>query len=153
MSDYTTPTPPPMPNAMEKNPGALAFSFKGRSNRARYWGGSILVGLISGIISTVVFAVSGASMIDANGDINIGALGGLLALIVPLGIVLWIWILSMQVRRLHDHDKSGWFVVAFWAVQFIPVVSFLAWLWPFIWLGCMKGTTGPNKYGPDPLQE
>lgn len=47
------------------------------------------------------------------------------------------------VKRLHDRDESGWWSL----VYFIPVVC----LWVFIKCGFLKGTPGPNRFGPDPL--
>lgn len=43
--------------------------------------------------------------------------------------------LAVSVRRMHDVGKSGWYL-------FIPVYNIL--------LACTKGTTGENKYGPEP---
>jgi uncharacterized membrane protein YhaH (DUF805 family) len=25
-------------------------------------------------------------------------------------------------------------------------------IWALIWFGCLRGTVGPNQYGPDPLE-
>ena len=36
------------------------------------------------------------------------------------------------------------------------LIIFALWLglaiWAFVWFGCLRGTIGPNDYGPDPLQ-
>ena len=57
-----------------------------------------------------------------------------LALIIPCLAMIW--------RRLHDIDKSGaWFFIAFTCVGVILLI---------IWY-VTKGTTGPNRFGPDPL--
>ena len=38
----------------------------------------------------------------------------------------------------------------------IGAILGLLWLilaiWALIWLGCLRGTVGPNQYGPDPLE-
>ena len=137
-----------------KNPGALSFSFHGRANRAKFCGGLFLLCLLGGLVFGFAGCVLGIAWKGGEDlfDFLVGR-GGMLVIAIPILLTLWIWFLSIQVRRLHDHNKSGWFVVAFWALQFVPVIGRFAWLWPFIWLGCMKGTTGPNDYGPDPLQE
>jgi hypothetical protein len=48
--------------------------------------------------------------------------------------------LMMMIKRCHDRDRSGWFLL-------IPFVNF----WLFIELFFLPGTQGPNQYGPDPL--
>ena len=48
----------------------------------------------------------------------------------------------MQVRRFHDQDKSGWFVL----LGFIPIVGGLIVLVFML----LEGTKGPNRFGPDP---
>jgi len=53
--------------------------------------------------------------------------------------------LIVQIKRWHDLDRSGWWVL----INLIPCVGFL---WSFVVLGFFKGTTGPNRFGPDPLQ-
>jgi uncharacterized membrane protein YhaH (DUF805 family) len=50
----------------------------------------------------------------------------------------------IQIRRWHDRGKSGIWV-------FINIVPFLGGLWTIIECGFIKGTTGHNRYGPDPL--
>jgi len=64
--------------------------------------------------------------------------------------IIGIWVLAsiipsiaLQVRRFHDQDRSGWMVL----LGFIPYVGGLI---VFIFM-CLKGTTGPNRFGPDPL--
>ena len=49
--------------------------------------------------------------------------------------------ISIIVRRLHDIDKSGWFVFLF----FIPVIGQF---FPIMFL--FPGTDGRNRFGPDP---
>lgn len=48
----------------------------------------------------------------------------------------------VQIQRWHDRNKNGWWVL----INFIP---YLGGIWAFIELGCLKGTTGPNRYGED----
>jgi uncharacterized membrane protein YhaH (DUF805 family) len=51
----------------------------------------------------------------------------------------------VQIKRWHDRDKSGWWVL----INFIPI---LGGLWSLIECGFVKGTNGKNRFGPDPLQ-
>jgi len=56
---------------------------------------------------------------------------------------LWIG-LAIAAKRWHDRNKSAWWIL----IVFVPVVGGL---WYLIECGFLKGTTGSNKYGADPL--
>lgn len=58
--------------------------------------------------------------------------------------VLFVGII-VQVKRWHDRDKSGWWIL----INFIPIFGAL---WSFVECGFVRGTDGANQYGPDPLQ-
>jgi uncharacterized membrane protein YhaH (DUF805 family) len=51
--------------------------------------------------------------------------------------------LAVAVRRLHDLDSSGWWILLF----LIPLVGAIILI---VWF-CTKGTDGPNRFGPDHL--
>jgi len=53
--------------------------------------------------------------------------------------------LMFGVKRCHDRDKSGWWIL-------LSVVPVIGWIWAIIELGCLKGADGPDRYGPDPLR-
>ena len=130
------------------------FSFAGRTKRQRYWLTSLAmygVLLVTGLIAVLVPLI-----------------GGILALIVFIAI-LWA-MLALSTRRLHDRNKSGWWLVAMYlpvglvsafaaavsvaepdAGSAIGLLSLPFTIWAFIELGCMKGTSGSNRFGPDPL--
>jgi uncharacterized membrane protein YhaH (DUF805 family) len=91
--------------------------FTGRARRAEYWQFT----LFSTIISMLLFFV-GASI----GSEIPRALYSL-AVLLPT--------LAVAVRRMHDVNKSGWFIL-------IPIYNFI--------LAIQEGTHGPNEYGPDP---
>jgi uncharacterized membrane protein YhaH (DUF805 family) len=65
-----------------------------------------------------------------------------LNLIVTL--VCWMAFLAGGVKRCHDRGRSGWF-------QLIGVIPLIGWIWIFVELGCLRGTPGPNRFGPDPI--
>ena len=52
--------------------------------------------------------------------------------------------LAIAAKRWHDRGKSAWWIL----VAFVPVIGSL---WYLIECGFLKGTTGPNAYGSDPL--
>jgi uncharacterized membrane protein YhaH (DUF805 family) len=51
--------------------------------------------------------------------------------------------IAIAVRRLHDTDRSGWWIFLF----LIPIVGAIVLI---IWF-CSKGTDGPNRFGADPM--
>ena len=78
-------------------------------------------------------------------------------------------IVAVAIKRLHDRDKVGWWAVPFvilpgllssaasdlvtpFAGAVLYSCSGLLLLWGFVELACLRGTPGPNKFGPDPLQ-
>ena len=50
----------------------------------------------------------------------------------------------VNVKRFHDRNKSGWWVL-------ITLIPILGDLWLVVECGCLRGTIGDNRYGPDPL--
>jgi uncharacterized membrane protein YhaH (DUF805 family) len=64
-------------------------------------------------------------------------------LFFPVVLALILPSLSVNIRRLHDIDKSGWFIF----IACIPLAGPIILL---IW-HCERGTRGENRFGPDPL--
>jgi uncharacterized membrane protein YhaH (DUF805 family) len=137
----------------------LLFSFGGRINRGKYWaavGLIIATAIAAGVVFGIFYAVAGETM----GAI-IGGLAGLAAALFSM----WAGF-AIMVKRLHDREKSAWWLVPFWAVPFIlsllaqyfggtglvlSLASLAISIWAFVEIACLKGTTGSNAYGPDPL--
>ncbi len=112
----------------------------GRSRRKEYWAWSVFnslfligIGLLGGLVGAFLDATGGSPEI-AVCIFGLLAIGFLIAAIVP-GITL-------MIRRLHDINTSGWLCL----LAFVPYVNSLF----TIIIGCIGGTAGPNKYGPDP---
>jgi len=120
----------------------LLFSFKGRLNRAKWW--LINIGVI--VVETIVFAILfGGTAMMADPDQAMAAMSGVNAVIAVIVFVIVLWItISIGVRRFHDRNKSGWWVL----IALVPVIGGL---WYLIECGFLRGTAGPNNYGPDPL--
>ena len=70
------------------------------------------------------------------GRIKLVVIAGFVALALLLPSI------GMSVRRLHDIDRTGWWVL----LAFTGVGAILLIVW-----ACFKGTDGPNRFGPDPL--
>jgi uncharacterized membrane protein YhaH (DUF805 family) len=60
-------------------------------------------------------------------------------LLAIFGLAILLPSLAVTVRRLHDQDKSGWWI-------FITFVPFIGGIW-FLVLMCLAGTPGPNRFG------
>ena len=91
------------------------------------------------MISAALFLVSIPSL--DRGDLRRGfPVGFILLFIVSLGFLLPY--LAVAVRRLHDTDKSG-------AMIFIALIPLVGGIILLVFLAT-EGTSGPNRYGPDP---
>ncbi len=124
----------------------LFFSFNGRINRAKFWLGNVaLIG-----VYIVLMIISGASMsavtVSPSGEIQGGGFG-VVGIIVLIVYIAMIWpSLAIGVKRWHDRDKSGWWVL----IAFVPLIGGI---WYLVECGFLEGTKGPNKFGPDPLAQ
>lgn len=122
------------------------FSFDGRLNRAKFWLILIVTDIAMFVLLGILVAVTGGSMtMGADGSMPAmggGVVGNLIALVIVLAAV-WIG-LAVGVKRYHDRGKSGWWVL----IALVPVIGSL---WYLIECGFLRGTIGPNAYGPDPV--
>lgn len=108
--------------------------FKGRSRRKEYWMFVLLQMIVIGAFVLLTMLFGGA-------ESDLGAIVVILGALVFLG-AFFLPSIAVQVRRFHDQDKSGWFIL----LGFIPYVGSLV-LLVFM---CLPGTQGDNRFGPDP---
>ncbi|MCF6195431.1 MAG: DUF805 domain-containing protein [Emcibacter sp.] len=102
------------------------FTISGRACRSEYWYYVLFIILVS-------FGLMMVSMI-----IPFLAMLGMvfsLATIIPS--------ITVAIRRLHDIDRSGWWLL----ISFIPLIGTIVLLIFFV----KQGTEGPNDFGDDPL--
>lgn len=115
--------------------------FSGRSRRKEYWMFALGIFLVFGLSALLlVFSIDFRPNAVGNEPS-----GGLIALMVIFGLgylAILIPSIAVQVRRFHDQDKSGWFVL----LNFVPYVGGFI-VFAFM---CIEGTRGPNRFGPDP---
>lgn len=127
------------------------FTTKGRAQRKEFWiieGISLIYSLLLGLV--VLFVVSSKQATSASKST--------LILVTVLGLVFFIASLYVWIRRLHDLNRSGWWlspIVGKIACKFLgfslfSVLMDLACLAWFIVLGSVDGTPGENDYGSDP---
>lgn len=107
--------------------------FSGRARRKEFW-------LFVVLIFILQFATTFGDLAlgTYNKDYEIGLLTGLLSLF------MFIPSLSVQVRRLHDTDRSGWWIL----IIFIPILGALV----LLIFSCLNGTEGENRFGDDPKE-
>lgn len=111
-------------------PPFLSLSLEGRYGRATYintWGVAMLAVMVTGVVSAVLAPVLGTLMF------------------LPLGlavIVFVIWGIRVSVLRLHDFNRSGWWVL----LSLIPYAGFLMNVVMLLW----PGHAEENDYGPKP---
>ena len=121
------------------------FDFSGRSRRKEYWMFFLFVIIVELIIAALLFSqipLNAYGMMDwPAGGIGAGTYA-LVAVAFIFGLGTIIPQIAVQVRRFHDQDKSGWFVL----LNLIPYVGFLI---VFVFM-CIEGTRGPNRFGADP---
>lgn len=142
------------------NPFAILFDFRGRINRARFW----LAVLIYVVFFVAVIGIT--SMLSSSTDtVFVAALIAYVPLVIS-GV-------AVGIKRLHDRNKSAWWLLLFASPLVLPLVaavlddaitpessliltvtqyvSFAITIWSLIELGCLRGTIGANQYGSDPL--
>jgi uncharacterized membrane protein YhaH (DUF805 family) len=140
----------------------LLFHFDGRISRAAYWRAALVWTVLLVALYFILFLL--------------GLITPYLAICVGLIALLLMLTSNVAVsrKRLHDRGKSGWWLLLFFVGPIIlqaagtvavfhgqslggsfetvcAIASFAIFVWMIVELGCLAGTVGPNRYGPDPL--
>ncbi|ODP39409.1 DUF805 domain-containing protein [Sphingomonas turrisvirgatae] len=160
------------------------FDFKGRSRRKEYWMYTLFLVIVSIVLSLIdaALGLGGSATSDSVAtDTTIGGsaalTGGLLANV--FSIATFIPSLAVAVRRLHDLNRSGWFILlplgpmllggillavgavgaldgsgsgaggAAMAGLVLMGIGAICALVLLVWM-FMEGTRGPNRFGDDP---
>jgi uncharacterized membrane protein YhaH (DUF805 family) len=100
-------------------------TFSGRAARSEYWYWTlftVIANMVAGILDDLLRGL------------------GLIGLLVSLALLLPG--IAVSARRLHDLDRTAWWLL----IVFTGVGVILLIVWD-----CIKGTTGPNHFGADPL--
>ena len=98
--------------------------FQGRARRAEYWQYFLVNFIITVVLEVLAAAISFP------------------ALVYIFEVAVLLPSLAVGVRRLHDTDRTGWWIL----IALIPIVGWIV----FLVFACSEGTRGPNKYGADP---
>ncbi len=124
--------------------------FEGRSCRAEYWMFALLQALFMIAFFLVFFVLAGVSP-ESEAEMSSLGTGLLIFFVLAYLVIFFIPGIAVTVRRWHDLDQSGWFLLLFAVLGAIPILGTISSIGNLIWF-CMKGTSGPNKYGDDPLE-
>jgi uncharacterized membrane protein YhaH (DUF805 family) len=149
------------------------FTVRGRTNRGRMWLALLLLWLSIFVVVMPLALLARAQERAAPEDQ--AGLGFAIAVAVVVALAMVLFLVAgvlLAIRRLHDRDKSGHWL---WLLYLLPAVlggvgdamqksganeaallfllpSFILSVWAFVELGCLRGTAGPNRFGPDPLR-
>jgi uncharacterized membrane protein YhaH (DUF805 family) len=129
----------------------LFFGFSGRINRAKYWPAVIVYIVATALVLGIEFALS----------IRHAFLYLALFVCIPVAVSG----MAVSIKRLHDLDKSGWWLLVFYGLPGVlsglaqsigpyfmfELASAAVMIWGIVELGFLSGTFGANRYGPDSL--
>ena len=107
--------------------------FGGRSRRMEYWY-FVLFNIIVSIVLGVIDGLLGTSGSYAGAGLLSGIYG--LAVLIPS--------LAVTVRRLHDTDRTGWWIL----IALVPLIGVIV----LLVFALLEGTPGDNQYGPNPKE-
>ena len=108
-------------------------TFSGRARRKEYWF-FVLFNIIASMILAFIDGMTGTF----SAEISMGMLGGIYALAVLLPS------LAVSVRRLHDTDRSGWWLL----IAFVPIVGAIV----LLVFAVQEGKTVGNQFGANPKE-
>ncbi|MFT4121857.1 DUF805 domain-containing protein [Bradyrhizobium sp.] len=167
------------------------FRFDGRINRTLLWQALLIVALLVGLLDLTdqaIHVTGGQSKFKFPFDVDFDfGLDEVFKIFDPrayrapastdratlilkaCGASLFLWIfLATATKRLHDRDRSGWWIVPFFVVprlsfhvwDLLPDTRWFApfdwaihalWLWGIVEMFCLRGSPGSNRFGPDPM--
>ena len=147
-----------------------SFVFKGRARRKEFWSWALFSALFNVVVTVAVMMISSSETVQA-------------CVSLLLALLMFFPGLSVAVRRLHDVERSGWWLGGYYIVSFVfllilaslgldnleggatgttivaGALSLVFILTALIWAIVMlvwdftEGTNGPNKYGEDPKRD
>jgi uncharacterized membrane protein YhaH (DUF805 family) len=137
------------------------FGASGRINRAKYWR-SLFIFCVAGLFAAVILFTAA------------GLAAPLFIIMIVLVFIPWLmWGFAVHTERLHDRNKSAWWLLVFYVVPaaltqlakthwlagatgtvlhyILVLAGFALSVWGFVEIGCLRGSTGSNRYGANPL--
>jgi uncharacterized membrane protein YhaH (DUF805 family) len=113
------------------SPKQIFLSFQGRISRRLWWQYGVFGLLGLGLLGHTLLRVAGMSAEKADDLVNL--------------LLTWP-ALAVSVKRWHDRDKSGWWVL----INMVPVIGMV---WTLVENGLLPGTLGRNRYGAEPDEQ
>ena len=101
--------------------------FTGRAARPEYW---------FWVLFTLLVSI-GCGLLQA----ALGTFGEIVGDLISLALLLPS--LAVGARRLHDIDRTAWWLL----IALVPVVGWIV----LVVFACLPGTPGPNRFGPPPV--
>ena len=112
-------------------------TFSGRARRAEYWWWVLFIllgNIVFGILDGAIFGRDMMGHMQGNGPLT-----------AVFSVLMLLPGLAVAARRLHDTDRSGWWLL----LAFFPVIGVVV----LLWWACTRGTQGPNRFGADPIND
>jgi len=107
----------------------LFFGFSGRINRGKYWL-TLVIWILIWIIAVPVIILAALAILGVN--VTDGSLPSpqdtekfvkmildyavLFIIVLALAILAWVSAFAIGVKRLHDRNRSGWWILLFYVV-------------------------------------
>lgn len=139
---------------------SLFFSLRGRIGRGTYWLAQFIWGLAFILFVSVGMWIAEREMSPLQDRL-------FYVITIPMVAGLVYSICAVAIKRFHDRDKSGWWIVPLILIPSPPsnviepivgkpfgviwgIVSGAILLWVMFELGCLGGTEGKNRFGDAP---
>jgi uncharacterized membrane protein YhaH (DUF805 family) len=154
-------------------------SMNGRINRQRWWIGVIVLIVIGIIVAWILGMILGTTnigaLVNADGTVNQNAVNALTTKAGWQGLITSIIFaypqLALNLKRRHDRNNNGYDAIALVALSIlyqllaalgitvslgivgaiVGIIFVVLAIWLLVQCGFLRGTAGPNSYGPDPL--
>jgi uncharacterized membrane protein YhaH (DUF805 family) len=108
------------------------FVYRGRASRSAYWWFVLFDFIALVVLEIVVFGLAAA--------VRVGAVNALLFVIFGIAVIYLALVgLALTIRRLHDIDRTGWWVL----IGLVPFGGIV-----LLVFSLLEGTPGPNRYQP-----
>ena len=126
--------------------------FSGRAQRSQFWWWYLFLIIVSAVLNVIDSLIGwgiGKTTYEFTMNDQVTEIAspgvGILSIIWALAVL--IPTLAVMARRLHDTDRSGWWILWGYLLALVCCIGFIVLL--VFWI--QRGTSGENKYGADPL--